>query len=93
MELRYTAATDYLRFCGQYWWSPSSRQWARQRNFLDLQLADAKDEIARTKQALMDTGISEMPSPPAASRWKRRSAAGRWTPTLRICPPRRIGRS
>ena len=27
--------------------------------FLDLQLADAKDEIARTKQALMDTGISE----------------------------------
>ena len=59
VELRYTAATDYLRFCGQYWVESKQQAVGAAEEFLDLQLADAKDEIARTKQALMDTGISE----------------------------------
>lgn len=59
VELRYTAATDYLRFCGQYWVESRQQAVGAAEEFLDLQLADAKDEIARTKQALMDTGISE----------------------------------
>ena len=59
VELRYTAATDYLRFCGQYWVESKQQAVGATEEFLDLQLADAKDEIARTKQALMDTGISE----------------------------------
>ncbi len=59
VELRYTAGTDYLRFCGQYWVESKQQAVGAAEEFLDLQLADAKDEIARTKQALMDTGISE----------------------------------
>ena len=59
VELRYTAATDYLRFCGQYWVESKQQAVGAAEEFLDLQLADAKDEIARTKQALMDMGISE----------------------------------
>ena len=59
VELRYTAATDYLRFCGQYWVESKQQAVGATEEFLDLQLADAKDEITRAKQALMDTGISE----------------------------------
>lgn len=59
VELRYTAATDYLRFCGQYWVESKQQAVGAAEEFLDLQLADAKDEITRAKQALMDTGISE----------------------------------
>lgn len=59
VELRYTAATDYLRFCGQYWVESKQQAVGAAEEFLDLQLADAKDEIDRTRQALMDTGISE----------------------------------
>ena len=59
VELRYTAATDYLRFCGQYWVESRQQAVGAAEEFLDLQLADAKDEITRAKQALMDTGISE----------------------------------
>ena len=59
VELRYTAATDYLRFCGQYWVESKQQAVGAAEEFLDLQLADAKDEITRAKQALMDTGVSE----------------------------------
>ena len=59
VELRYTAATDYLRFCGQYWVESKQQAVGAAEEFLDLQLADAKDEINSTRQALIDTGISE----------------------------------
>lgn len=59
VELRYTAATDYLRFCGQYWVESKQQAVGAAEEFLDLQLADAKDEITRAKQALMDKGVSE----------------------------------
>lgn len=59
VELRYTAATDYLRFCGQYWVESKQQAVGAAEEFLDLQLADAKDEVMRTKQALMDVGVAE----------------------------------
>lgn len=59
VELRYTAATDYLRFCGQYWVESKQQAVGAAEEFLDLQLADAKDEVLRTKQALMDVGVAE----------------------------------
>lgn len=59
VELRYTAATDYLRFCGQYWVESKQQAVGAAEEFLDLQLADAKDEVMRTKQALMDAGVAE----------------------------------
>ena len=59
VELRYTAATDYLRFCGQYWVESKQQAVGAAEEFLDLQLADAKDEAARAKQALLDAGVPE----------------------------------
>ncbi len=58
-ELRYTAATDYLRFCGQYWVESKQQAVGAAEEFLDLQLEDAKDEVSRTQQALMELGVSE----------------------------------
>ena len=58
-ELRYTAATDYLRFCGQYWVESKQQAVGAAEEFLDLQLEDAKDEVSRTKQVLMELGVSE----------------------------------
>ena len=58
-ELKYTAATDYLRFGGQYWIESRQQSVGAMEEFLDLQLEDAKDEVSRTKQALMDKGVSE----------------------------------
>ena len=58
-ELRYTAATDYLRFCGQYWVESKQQAVGATEEFLDLQLEDAKDEVSRTRRALLDMGVSE----------------------------------
>lgn len=58
-ELRYTAATDYLRFCGQYWVESKQQAVGAAEEFLDLQLEDAKDEVSCTRQALVDMGVSE----------------------------------
>ena len=58
-ELRYTAATDYLRFCGQYWVESKQQAVGAAEEFLDLQLEDAKDEVSRTRRALVDMGVSE----------------------------------
>lgn len=59
VELRYTAATDYIRFGGQYWIESKQQAVGAAEEFLDLQLADAKDEVKRTKEALLDRGVAE----------------------------------
>ena len=59
VELRYTAATDYIRFGGAYWIESKQQAVGAAEEFLDLQLADAKDEVQRTKEALLGTGVSE----------------------------------
>lgn len=59
LELRYTAATDYIRFCGEYWIESKQQAVGAAEEFLDLQLADAKDEVRRAKQALLDAGVAE----------------------------------
>lgn len=59
VELRYTAATDYIRFGGQYWMESKQQAVGAAEEFLDLQLEDAKDEVMRTKEALLDAGVSE----------------------------------
>lgn len=59
VELRYTAATDYIRFCGSYWIESKQQAVGAAEEFLDLQLADAKDEVQRTKEALLSVGVSE----------------------------------
>lgn len=59
VELRYTAATDYIRFCGEYWIESKQQAVGAAEEFLDLQLADAKDDVRRAKQALLDAGVAE----------------------------------
>lgn len=59
VELRYTAATDYIRFCGQYWIESKQQAVGAAEEFLDLQLADAKDDVRRAKQALLDAGVAK----------------------------------
>lgn len=59
VELRYTAATDYIRFGGEYWIESKQQAVGAAEEFLDLQLEDAKDEVQRTREALLDAGVSE----------------------------------
>ncbi len=87
VELRYTAATDYLRFCGQYWVESKQQAVGAAEEFSTSSLRTRRMRSPGRNRRSWTPVFQRMPSPPAASRWKRRSAAGRWTPTLRICPP------
>lgn len=58
-ELKYTAATDYLRYGGQYWMESKQQAVGAMEEFLDLQLEDAKDELQRASDALHNSGIDE----------------------------------
>ena len=58
-ELKYTVATDYLRYGGQYWAESRQQSVGAMEEFLDLQLEDAKDEVERAKEALIGLGVSE----------------------------------
>lgn len=58
-ELKYTDATDYLRYNGEYWMESRQQAVAVMEDFLDLQLTDALDQMASAKKALIDAGIDE----------------------------------
>lgn len=57
-ELKFTPATDYLRYDGIRWVESKQRAIGAMEEFLDLQLADAKDALAAAVKALQDGGIS-----------------------------------
>ncbi len=58
-EIRFTAATDYLRYNGQFWEESWESTLGAAEEFLDLQLADAEDEVERTSKALCSAGLAE----------------------------------
>lgn len=58
-ELLFTNATDYLRFDGECWVENKQMAVGAVEEFLDLQLQDAMDEVQRTKEALIASGVSE----------------------------------
>lgn len=58
-ELMYTAATDLLRYNGVYWEESKQKAVGAAIEFLDLQLADAIDEVHTTFVALINSGLSE----------------------------------
>lgn len=58
-ELRYTTATDYIRFDGQRWIESKQKAVGAVEEFLDLQLEDAKDTVQNAVQALVSAGVSE----------------------------------
>ena len=58
-ELRFTTATDYLRYNGQYWEESRELAIGAAEEFLDLQLANAKDAVERSFKALCEVGVSK----------------------------------
>ena len=58
-ELKYTAATDYMRFDGDVWVEDKQMAVGACVEFLDLQLQDAKDCIEVAMKALVDAGYDE----------------------------------
>lgn len=58
-ELIYTAETDYLRYDGTVWVEDKQLSVAALIEFLDLQLADASEQLEAAKQKLMNSGIAE----------------------------------
>jgi len=58
-ELKYTKATDYLRHDGSKWVENGILALGAVEEFMDLQLADAKEEVEAAEKALIDIGISE----------------------------------
>lgn len=56
-ELRYSEATDYLRYDGRAWIEERQLAVGAAEEFLDLQLQEAADELEAAKKVLLDAGI------------------------------------
>lgn len=59
-ELKFTNATDYLRYDGDCWREDKQLAVGATEEFLDLQLADAEDAIESAVKALVIAGIDEV---------------------------------
>lgn len=57
--MRFSAATDYLRYDGERWVEDVQLAIGAIEEFLDLQLADAQQEKEVAEKALVDAGIPE----------------------------------
>lgn len=57
-ELKFTNATDYLRFDGDCWREDKQLAIGAVEEFLDLQLQDALEEVERCQEALVSAGVS-----------------------------------
>ena len=58
-ELKYTSATDFLRYDGDCWREDKQLAIGAVEEFLDLQLQDAKDEVERCVKLLVAAGVDE----------------------------------
>lgn len=58
-ELKFTAATDFIRFDGEVWVEDKQMAVGACVEFLDLQLQDAKDSIEEAQKALVKAGYDE----------------------------------
>lgn len=58
-ELRYSDATDYLRYDGDAWIEERQLAVGAMEEFLDLQLADALEYVETAKKALLAAGVDE----------------------------------
>ena len=69
-EIKFTTATDFLRYDGISWVESKQKALGAVIEFLDLQLKDAKDEVGRALRALKDAGISRGDIDAAGKRFK-----------------------
>ena len=58
-ELKYTSATDLLRYDGQCWCEDKQMALGASLDFMDLQLQDAKDMVQAAEDNLISAGIEE----------------------------------
>lgn len=58
-ELKYTDATDYLRYNGKFWDSNTQASIGAVEEFLDMQMVDAENELDEATKALVDAGVDE----------------------------------
>lgn len=58
-ELKYTPATDYLRYDGTTWNESRAQAVGAVEEFLDLQLADAQDAVKKAADALTGAGVAK----------------------------------
>ena len=56
-ELRFTVATDYLRYDGTAWVESKQKAVGAVEEFLDMQLEDARDEVSAAFEALVASGV------------------------------------
>ena len=56
-ELRFSEATDFLRYDGEAWIEDRQLAVGAMVEFLDLQLADAQDQVESAKDALIQSGV------------------------------------
>lgn len=59
-ELKFTTATDYLRYDGDCWREDKQLAVGATEEFLDLQLADAQDAVESAVKALIVAGVDEV---------------------------------
>jgi len=57
-ELRYTENTDFLRYNGIYWAESHQEAIGAAEEFLELQLADARDQMEAGRKALQEMGVA-----------------------------------
>ena len=57
-ELKYTSATDYIRYDGKVWIESRQQAVGAMEEFLDLQLAESKAELNKVFKELEESGIS-----------------------------------
>lgn len=67
-EVRYTTATDYIVYTGDYWLESKQQSVGAMENFLDLQLADAMEQLKAAAAKLNDVGTNKQQ---AASKSKK----------------------
>ena len=58
-ELKYSVATDFLRYDGISWVESKQKAVGAVEEFLDLQLEDARDEVASAMDALLAAGVDK----------------------------------
>lgn len=58
-ELKYTSATDLLRYDGECWREDKQMSLGASLDFADLQLADARDAVKTAEDAIIKKGVDE----------------------------------
>lgn len=92
-ELRFTVATDYLRYDGSSWVESKQKAVGAVEEFLDLQLEDARDEVRDALTALVNSGIHKDDAKNGGKNSLHLLRGSRRNCMSSTCLPRRIRRS